>query len=287
MKSVIVLGCSQNQIEYLRLLKKKFKIILLDKNKKSPGKKYAQLFFQCAYNDLIKLNYLFKRKFLQADHIFTASSHYSFIGLAFLAKRLKLKRFPSQKTISIILNKSNFYNFLIKENINIPWTKKIFYKKDLIKYKKLKEKFFLKSDLGKSPYYIYSGKINSLIKKKINWKKDNFLNKNYLLQKEFSGIEIRVNVLKKKCLCFYFKGGKILSSKDQKKFNDLKILKKLIKINKKLKINNLLVKYDVIISKNEYVVIDIGLDPPQRMFHHFKKLKKNFYRFYLNLFINK
>jgi hypothetical protein len=286
MKSIIVLGCNQNQIEYLRLLKQKFKIILLDKNKKSPGKKYAQLFFQCAYNDLIKLNYLFKKNFLHADYIFTASSHYSFIGLAFLAKKLKLKKFPSQKSISIILNKSNFYNFLIKENINIPWTKKIFYKKDLIKYKKFKEKFFLKSDLGKSPNYIYSGSINSLIKKKINWKKDNFLKKNYLLQKEFSGIEIRVNVFKKKCFCFYFKDRKILNSKDQKKFDDLKILKKLIIINKKLEVENLLVKYDIIICKNEYVVIDIGLDPPQRMLDNFKKLKKNFYRFYLNFFIN-
>ena len=57
-------------------------------------------------------------------------------------------------------------------------------------------------------------------------------------------------------------------------------------INKKLEVENLLVKYDVIISKNEYVVIDIGLDPPQRMLHYFRKLKKNFYKFYLDFFIN-
>lgn len=286
MKSIIVLGCSQNQIKYLKLLKQKFKIILLDKNKKSPGKNYAHLFFQYAYDDLIKLNYLLKKKLIHADYIFTASSHYSFIGLAFLAKKLKLKKFPSQKSISIILNKTNFYNFLIKEKINIPWTKKIFHKKDLIKYKKLKGKFFLKSDLGKSPYYIYSGSINSLIKKKINWKKDNFLKKNFLLQKEFSGTEIRVNIFNKKCICFYFNNGKILNYNDKKKFDNLKILKKLNMINKKLEVENLLVKYDVIISKNEYVVIDIGLDPPQRMLHYFRKLKKDFYKFYLNFFIN-
>ena len=32
MKKIIVLGCSKNQIEYLKVLKQKFQIILLDKN---------------------------------------------------------------------------------------------------------------------------------------------------------------------------------------------------------------------------------------------------------------
>ena len=90
---------------------------------------------------------------------------------------------------------------------------------------------------------------------------------------------------KKKGLCFYFKNGKKISKNDKKKFDDLKILKSLLLINKKLEIETLLVKYDVIMSDSGYVVIDIGLDPPQRMLNYFKKTKRNFYKFYLKFFI--
>ena len=38
-------------------------------------------------------------------------------------------------------------------------------------------------------------------------------------------------------------------------------------------------------SDSSYVVIDIGLDPPQRMLRYFKKTKRNFYKFYLKFFV--
>ena len=107
-----------------------------------------------------------------------------------------------------------------------------------------------------------------------------------MLQKKFEGKEIRVNIFDKKFLCFYLKNGKRISKIDVKKFNELKIFKKLHLLNKKLKIEKLLVKYDVIISDKSYAVLDIGLDPPQRMLKYFKKIKKNFYKFYLKFFIN-
>ena len=285
MKKVLVLGCSEKQVEYLKILKKNYEIILLDKNINSPGKKHAMRYFQCSYTDKFKLNYLLKKKLIKADYIFTASSHFSYIGVEFLAHKLGIKNFPKKKSISKILNKTEFYTFLKNENINIPWTKRIFKKKDLIQYKNLKNIFFLKSDFGKSPYYIYKGEINTLLKKNIHWKKNNFLKKNYLLQKNFKGKEIRVNVFQKKCLCFYFKNGKKILKNDKKRFDDLKILKSLLLINKKLEIEKLLVKYDVIISDTGYVVIDIGLDPPQRMLNHFNRTQRNFYKFYLKFFI--
>ena len=286
MKEIIVLGCSKNQIEYLKVLKQKFKIILLDKNIKSPGKKFAYKFFHCGYDNIKKINDLFQKKIIRSKYIFSASSHFAYIGLSFLAKKIGIKNFPSQEMVSIILNKSKFYSFLKKNQINIPWTWKIYKQKDLFKYRRLNETFFLKSDFGKSPNYIYKGSIASLLKKKIHWKKDNFLKENYLLQKEFNGREIRVNVFKKKCICYYFKNGKKLSKKDRKNFVDLNISNRLIKINKKLRIEKLLVKYDVIISNGKYVILDIGLDPPQRMLNSFKKSKKNFYKFYIKFFVN-
>ena len=286
MKKIIVLGSSKNQIEYLKVLKQKFQIILLDKNINSPGRKFAYKFFHCAYDDTKKINNLFQKKLIKSKYIFSASSHFAFIGLSYLAKKIGIKKFPSKKIVSIILNKSKFYEFLKKNKTNIPWTRKIYKQKDLLKYSGLNEIFFLKSDYGKSPHYIYKGSIASLINRKINWKKDNFLKNNYLLQKKFNGTEIRVNVFKKKCICYYFKNSKRLLRKDLKDFNKLKIPNQLIKINKILKIEKLLVKYDVIISNGKYVILDIGLDPPQRMLNSFKKLNKNFYKFYTKFFIN-
>ena len=286
MKKIIVLGCSKNQIEYLKVLKKKFKIILLDKNINSPGKKFAYKFFHCGYDNTKKMNDLIQKKLIRSKYIFSASSHFAYIGLSYLAKKMGIKNFPTKKQISIILDKNKFYDFLIKEGVSIPWTRKIFKKKELIKYKNYQNIFFLKSDFGKSPNYIYHGSINYLLKKKINWIKNDFLKKNYLLQKKFEGKEIRVNIFDKKSICFYLKNGEKISKIDIKKINELEIFKKLHLLNKKLKIERLLVKYDVIISEKGYAVLDIGLDPPQRMLSYFKKIKKNFYKFYLKFFIN-
>jgi len=161
MKEIIVLGCSKNQIEYLKVLKQKFKIILLDKNINSPGKKFAYKFFQCGYDNIKKINDLFQKKIIRSKYIFSASSHFAYIGLSYLAKKIGIKNFPSQEMVSIILNKSKFYAFLKKNQINIPWTRKIYKQKDLLKYRGLNETFFLKSDFGNQPNYIYKGLIVS------------------------------------------------------------------------------------------------------------------------------
>ena len=133
MKKIIVLGCSKNQIEYLKVLKKKFKIILLDKNINSPGKKFAYKFFHCGYDNTKKMNDLIQKKLIRSKYIFSASSHFAYIGLSYLAKKMGIKNFPTKKQISIILDKNKFYDFLIKEGVSIPWTRKIFKKKELIK----------------------------------------------------------------------------------------------------------------------------------------------------------
>ena len=44
---------------------------------------------------------------------------------------------------------------------------------------------------------------------------------------------------------------------------------------------NWLVKFDIILGKNEYVVLDIGLDPPMRMLKYSKKNNISFETYYL------
>ena len=46
-----------------------------------------------------------------------------------------------------------------------------------------------------------------------------------------------------------------------------------------------LLKFDLILSKNDYVLLDVGMDPPHRMRVDWEKNRKNFINFYLNLYL--
>ena len=48
---------------------------------------------------------------------------------------------------------------------------------------------------------------------------------------------------------------------------------------------NWVLKFDVIINKHDYVVLDIGMDPPSRMLRNWNKNNKNFYNFYIKLYL--
>jgi len=50
---------------------------------------------------------------------------------------------------------------------------------------------------------------------------------------------------------------------------------------------NWILKFDIILDKHDYQVLDIGIDPPARMIKHWKRLNKNFVSFYLNLYLKK
>ena len=60
-----------------------------------------------------------------------------------MAKKIGIKKFPSQKIVSIILDKSKFYEFCKKIKQIFRGQKKIYKQKDLLKYSGLNEIFFL------------------------------------------------------------------------------------------------------------------------------------------------
>mgnify|MGYP000173797856 FL=1 len=49
---------------------------------------------------------------------------------------------------------------------------------------------------------------------------------------------------------------------------------------------NWLIKFDIILSKNNYVVLDIGMDPPSRMLRESSKNDSNFPEHYINQYLN-
>ena len=81
-KKIIVLGCNHSQIPYIKELKKKYFIIGCDKNKNAPGKKFVDIFYTCAYDNLKILK---KICLLNKDIeiVFSASSQFSIIGVSY------------------------------------------------------------------------------------------------------------------------------------------------------------------------------------------------------------
>ena len=289
MKSFIIfLGGNFKQLPYLKNLKKKYKIILIDKNINCPGKKYSDIFFKSSYMDKNKLNkiYLKIRKY-KINNIFTASSHFAHIGCSFLAKKFNLS-YPKEKNIKICLDKKLFYPFFKKNKINIPKTylikNKIELRKRLQKIDENKN-FFLKSDYSKNPNYVYYGSPIRLAMKNINWKKDQFFQKKYILQEKFTGKNLRVNIYKKKFEIYNFYTGAKIDIKKIPEIKKFKIIEKFQNLVKNLKMSNWLLKFDLILNKKEYVALDIGLSPPNRMKSYWEKNNKNFINFYINLYI--
>lgn len=290
MKSYIIfLGGNFKQLPYLKKIKEKnYKVILIDKNIDCPGKKYSELFFQSSYTDKKKLSKIISKiKKYKISSIFTASAHFAHIGGLYFANKLDLE-YPNKKNIITCLDKTLFYPFFKKNKVNIPKTyfikNKAELKKKLSKINKDKC-FFLKSDYSKNPNYIYSGLPMQLAKKKINWKKDQFFKKKYILQEKFIGQNLRINIYKKKYEIYnFFNGNKtqIQNIPEMKKFG---IINKLQTLAKKLDMTNWLLKFDLIINETNYVALDIGLSPPQRMKLHWEKNNKDFIYFYLKLYI--
>jgi hypothetical protein len=288
---VIFLGCNTKQYVYLkRIHLLGYPIILIDKNKNSIGKKLSFKFFKCSYTDKIELFKIYKNiKQFKILGIFSASSHFAHIGGAYLAKKLDIK-YPSEKNISICMNKCLFYPFFKKNNISIPKTSYVKNRDELIKkLSKLdnKKKFYLKSDYSKNPHYIYSGSVKTLLNTKINWKKNRFFQKKYILQEEFLGQHLRINTYNKKYEVYDFFTGKKITKKKISQLKKFNIIKILFKIQKILQMKDWLIKFDLVLNKKNYALLDIGLSPPHRMKKHWEINNKDFIKFYLRLFLKK
>ena len=77
-KFIVFMGCNKKQYPYLKRLKElNYKIILIDKNRKSVGRKISHQYFSSSYLDIKKLNLIYKKiKTQNIVNIFTASSQF-------------------------------------------------------------------------------------------------------------------------------------------------------------------------------------------------------------------
>ena len=278
MIKVLFLGCNYDQIPYLKELKDEYFVIGSDLNPDAPGKIFCDKFDNIGYDDFKGLIDIGKKEnFNSLDKIFTASAQFAQLGCAHFALEFNIP-YPSVKSIEICLDKAKFYNFFKNNNLPIPLTNYLKNKNELINCINLigvNKSYYLKSDFSKNPNYVYNFKGNDLEKINIFWGRDRFLREHYILQEEFLGEHIRVNIIENDFIIFPMNFGDKLSYTKEEILN-LKIINKLRDIISKLGLDNWIVKFDIVVNDSSFVVLDIGIDPPFRLNLYYSKLSVNF-----------
>ena len=272
-KSLLILGAGIESVEgYLKIKKFNCKIIVVDKNPKAPGVKYADIYIRSSIKNFKEILKKLLQKKIKIDGVL------SFGDVSYVANRLS-KYFKTEsiplKSAKITSDKFLFKSEM-KNYLNIPFFKKIRNLKQLKEIiSKKKNNFILKPvDNSGARGIIIINKYTDL-----SWAYEyckKYSKKNYFIIEEFiSGPQLSTEgiVYKGKYihLCsfdrnyemiskykpFIIENGGSTPSKIGEK-NKKKIFQILSKITKKLNLYNATIKGDLIIKKNKIYVIEIA-----------------------------
>ena len=288
-RKLLFLGCNHNQVSYLNILRKQnWFIVGVDINSNAPGKKLCDSFYRTGYDNLPELIEIGKKgNFVHKDKIFTAASQFAHKGAAHFASYFNIT-YPSEKSIDICLDKFSFYRFFQKNDIPTPPTWYLNNEKELrdLIYNFVGRKlFYLKSDYSKNPNYVYQFDSESVPYSEICWKHDRYFRKHYILQEEFIGEHLRLNIYGNRYNVFKYHTNE-LTQEYHDKLESIGIIKTLKILLNTLGLEKWLVKFDIILFGEKYVVLDIGLDPPFRMKAESKKQKLVFEKYYLEHYLS-
>jgi hypothetical protein len=287
-KKILFLGCNFDQIPYLEVLKDfDLEIIGVDLNKNAPGKPLCDKFHNIGYDNLKGLVEIgIKENFSKDDLVFTAAAQFAQKGAAYFAKYFNIS-YADEQSVEMCLDKVAYYNYFQRNGIPIP---KTWYVKSEDKLVSLVSSlgttkwYYLKSDYSKNPQYVYRFNASKIPIENIFWGRDRYLREFYILQEEFAGVSLRINVYSNRFNVIDFLSGE-LTYKHHKKIKELEILVVLRKFMESVGMQNWLIKFDVILNDSEYTVLDVGMDPPFRMNEQAKLQNINFSRHYINQYL--
>ena len=288
MTKILFLGCNTDQVPYLKYLKVRgLTIIGTDMNTEAPGRQFCDRFYQIGYDNAAALIQIGKdEEFTSDDKVFTAAAQFANWGAAKFCAFFNIPS-PSPETIEVCLDKAKFYRSFQSENIPISDTTYIENESELrssLSQYPRDARFYLKSDFSKNPLYVYTFEITRVPFSDINWKKDRYFRNVYILQKEFSGKSLRLNLYGDRFNVFDFESQDLITEyHDQlNQFGIITTLKNFMQI---MGLGDWLVKFDVILNRDSYVVLDIGLDPPFRMARWAQKHGIDFSKHYIDQYI--
>ena len=100
------------------------------------------------------------------------------------------------------------------------------------------------------------------------------------------GVSLRLNIFGDRFNVIDFISGE-LTNKFHKQIISLGLIEKLLRFMKDIGIDNWLIKFDIILNENKYVVLDVGMDPPFRMSKESKRQGIAFEKHYINHYLYK
>ncbi len=286
--NLLFLGCNHSQVPYLKILKEKdWNIIGVDLNSNSPGKDLCDSFYNVGYDNLNKLIEVGEKEgFTKEDKVFTAAAQFAQKGAAHFAKYFNIP-YASEKSIDLCLDKAAYYDYFQQNNIPIPRTwyiKKEDELKELLSSMDRSKWYYFKSDFSKNPNYVYRINASDVPFDKIFWGRDRYLREFYILQEEFSGVSLRINVYGDRFNVFDFLTGE-LTKKYHKHIEELGVLSTLKNFMIGIGLQDWLIKFDIILQDEKYVVLDVGMDPPFRMNKESERQGFNFAKHYIEQYL--
>lgn len=290
-RRVLILGGNHDQVPYIQELKARgFWIALTDLNYNPPGRIYADAFKQVGYEDVPGLlEFADDLGISSEDSIFTAAAQFAHIGAASVAAKYGIT-YPPVDVVETCLDKTLFYSAFTKHDIPIPETLVVESADDLKKYSEKMEPvshYYLKSDFSKNPNYIYRFKGRDYNPSEIFWGRDRHLRNAYVLQKEFLGRHLRLNLMPGRAFFYNFSTNLPLSTSDSERIlRDCDIIEKLGFFLKTNQLDSWLVKFDLIVNDYDWCALDIGLDPPSRMLRSISAAGGNFAHHYITQYID-
>ena len=286
-KKLLFLGLNHDQLPYLQVLQElDYFIIGADQNAGAPGAELCDQFHQIGYDETDKLIRLGKDySFSNEDKVFTAAAQFAHVGASSFAKFFGIF-YPSQSSIEICLDKVKFYQSFSDNNLPIPETTIIKNQDELkiILSNMHSSYYYLKSDFSKNPNYVYRFHSDHVPWTDICWVKDRYYRNNYVLQQEYPGVSLRINTYGNRFNVFNFETDRLTLAHHQA-IKELGIIELLNNFRDVHLMNRWLLKFDIILNQDSYVVLDVGMEPPMRMLKHSKLLGINFEEYYIHQYL--
>lgn len=259
---IAFLGCSDQQLPYLdAALRLSDEVIVFDQRPREALSARNCDVHAISYSDFVAISEILARAGFGAnDAVFTGAAHFAWDTVARIRAHFGQPG-PSETDVDLALDKTKFYAALTAAEIKVPRYETIgpgdqFNVSSTATY-------FLKSDYGKSPNYLF--RVDQGRLPKIPSSFDTFYRSVFLLQDEIIGTHIRLNLVGGWAQAMLKVSDDVSVPVRARDILGDRLLEQLAIFTTSLRLSEQLTKFDIIVRGGEAFVIDIGLDPPNRL----------------------
>lgn len=265
---VAIFGLNGDQIPYLKEAKNLgLEVVGFDLQPEPPGKYLVDTFIQVGYEATESIwQELGQLGFSAEDRLFTAASQFAHLSISLVAAEFSIP-YPDFQAVRTVVSKFLLYPFLKSNSVPVPETRYFRSESSLLDALRGETSLgihYLKSDRSKNPHHVFFGTSAQLLELRIPWTKDRYLGEGYVLQPEFVGQHLRVNLLRGRVRVFEFSDG-VIPRQAPASLVGGGVVKSLERISRALGMENWLLKFDLVMNEDTHVVLDIGIDPPSRL----------------------